>query len=368
MSDFTTNLLSTREELLIHRCRRVARWAACVAGLAGVGMTTFWLARPDWLDRLAVLWLMKGHTALCLAVCSAALILAIDHRAPRLSRGLAVAAGAVGIATLVDYVAGVDLRLTWLGSASGVEVGKMAPQTAAAFVLFAAGILTVHQSTGAGSVVSDGAIVAIGMLLHVVMAGYFYHELTLIGASTYARMTPQTLVALSLLWGALVLSRSDRGLFRILSGEGRGSQVIRYFMPPVLIVPIVMACLRLWFEAEGVEPGQLTLAFAAVQSMLRIGVVLGLGYLLNRSEMARRQEQARREEAERMVAMCAWTRQVRWHGDWVPVERFLHERFGLMVTHGISDEAMTEQLLTLDPRNAAAIVVADEPIARSDAA
>ncbi len=39
------------------------------------------------------------------------------------------------------------------------------------------------------------------------------------------------------------------------------------------------------------------------------------------------------------VTMCAWTRRIRWNGSWVSVEQFLHERFGLDVTHGISDEA-----------------------------
>ena len=58
-------------------------------------------------------------------------------------------------------------------------------------------------------------------------------------------------------------------------------------------------------------------------------MILGMGYLLNRSETQRKTEQARREEAERMVAMCAWTRRVRWNGEWISVDDFLTARFGL---------------------------------------
>lgn len=40
------------------------------------------------------------------------------------------------------------------------------------------------------------------------------------------------------------------------------------------------------------------------------------------------------------VRMCAWTRRL-WHnGQWLSVEAFLHERYGLDVTHGMSEEAL----------------------------
>ena len=39
------------------------------------------------------------------------------------------------------------------------------------------------------------------------------------------------------------------------------------------------------------------------------------------------------------VRMCAWTRRIHLDGEWVSVETFLLRRFGLRVTHGISEEA-----------------------------
>ena len=39
------------------------------------------------------------------------------------------------------------------------------------------------------------------------------------------------------------------------------------------------------------------------------------------------------------VRMCAWTRRIQLEGEWVSVETFLLRRFGLRVTHGLSDEA-----------------------------
>ena len=42
---------------------------------------------------------------------------------------------------------------------------------------------------------------------------------------------------------------------------------------------------------------------------------------------------------EGLVTFCAWTGRVWWNGEWVRVEQFLMERFGVGVSHGISEEA-----------------------------
>lgn len=51
------------------------------------------------------------------------------------------------------------------------------------------------------------------------------------------------------------------------------------------------------------------------------------------------QATASRENAE-VVRMCAWTRRILHDGHWISLEAFLRVRFGLLVSHGISDEAM----------------------------
>lgn len=46
----------------------------------------------------------------------------------------------------------------------------------------------------------------------------------------------------------------------------------------------------------------------------------------------------------RLLTICAWTKQVRVAGEWIPIERYLTEHVGLRLTHGISKEA-AEQIL-----------------------
>src|SRR5471032_1644692 len=52
---------------------------------------------------------------------------------------------------------------------------------------------------------------------------------------------------------------------------------------------------------------------------------------------------------EEFVTFCAWTGRVRWKEQWVSVEKFLHERYNLNITHGVSEEALTALLKELPP-------------------
>lgn len=54
-------------------------------------------------------------------------------------------------------------------------------------------------------------------------------------------------------------------------------------------------------------------------------------------------------DAER-VTLCAWTRMVRYEGEWISVEAYLERRFGVLTSHGISPEAAT--LLEAEPASA----------------
>lgn len=44
-------------------------------------------------------------------------------------------------------------------------------------------------------------------------------------------------------------------------------------------------------------------------------------------------------DLEAIIPVCAWTHRVRHQGKWISFEQYLHERFDLRFTHGISEEA-----------------------------
>lgn len=66
------------------------------------------------------------------------------------------------------------------------------------------------------------------------------------------------------------------------------------------------------------------------------------------AELKGKAEQVRR--LEEFVTFCAWTGRVRWKDQWVSVEHFLNERYGLMISHGISEEALAKFMQDVPPQ------------------
>jgi PAS domain S-box-containing protein len=51
---------------------------------------------------------------------------------------------------------------------------------------------------------------------------------------------------------------------------------------------------------------------------------------------------------EDIVTMCAWTGQVQYDGKWIRIEAYLEKRFGVNVSHGISDKAAAKMRGEID--------------------
>ena len=61
----------------------------------------------------------------------------------------------------------------------------------------------------------------------------------------------------------------------------------------------------------------------------------------------------RLEHLRQIVTVCAWTGQVQFEGEWISLEDYLKRRFGVSVSHGLSNEAaakMIQEIRQLKPR------------------
>jgi CHASE3 domain sensor protein len=59
----------------------------------------------------------------------------------------------------------------------------------------------------------------------------------------------------------------------------------------------------------------------------------------------------RLEKLRQIVTVCAWTGQVKHEGEWIPLDKYLQLRFGLFVSHGLSDEAAEKMRQEIEARN-----------------
>ncbi len=324
--------------------RRVANaFAVLPFGIGGVVLAA-WLLRSALGLDLPSLWLMKANTALCAVAASAAVLLRVNERrkgAARLPRMLGALVLVITIATLLEYATGRSLGIDQLLAAdsSPSSPGRMAPWSAAIFALLAATIV-FHASRL--DRVADVALIGAGVALQLVWTGYLYGVLPLYGVDGLTLVSPQTLVCASSLGIALIAMRLTHGFLAIAPRASAGGALVRWLLPAAWVLPLLLGWLRLLAEWHGlVGSTQMGVAiFAVAQTLVLTALIYGFAQHLDAVERRYVEERERREELERFVAICAWTRLIRWNGEWVRVERYLSERFGVQVTHTISEDAM----------------------------
>ena len=59
----------------------------------------------------------------------------------------------------------------------------------------------------------------------------------------------------------------------------------------------------------------------------------------------------RLEKLQQVVTICAWTGQVKYEGEWVRLDEYLQRRFGLSVSHGLSQEAAEKMIAEIKTPN-----------------
>jgi CHASE3 domain sensor protein len=72
----------------------------------------------------------------------------------------------------------------------------------------------------------------------------------------------------------------------------------------------------------------------------------------------------RLEKLQQVVTICAWTGQVKYEGEWIRLDEYLQRRFGLSVSHGLSQAAAEKMIAEIKVSNRAA---GERPPGRSDA-
>jgi CHASE3 domain sensor protein len=87
---------------------------------------------------------------------------------------------------------------------------------------------------------------------------------------------------------------------------------------------------KLLVERDAISEEKLDLKenISTVLLLTSTAVVVGAGILFLRLQLL-----------QNIITVCAWTQRVNYRGKWMRMEEFLWERFGVKVSHGISEEA-----------------------------
>ncbi|HYM55941.1 MAG TPA: diguanylate cyclase, partial [Solirubrobacteraceae bacterium] len=256
----------------------------CAAAAAAIGLLTLigWLAGLDALERLGLAGeTMKANTALGL-LAAAACLTALTTDGPR-ARRVATVCGLLvildGAAHLTEYLLGVDLGIDqalFHDARRLAHPGRMAPNTAAALVLFGCGAMLVRRHVGR-MWPSNPLAVAVAVIGLVALIGDLVGASSLSEVGTSTRMSVPAALALALLGGGLLLAGPSRGAMGLLSSAGPGGALARRLLPAAVVVPPALGLLSRLGQTSGLY-GQEVGLLIVILSM--VGAVATLAWVL----------------------------------------------------------------------------------------
>ena len=210
------------------------------------------------------------------------------------------AAAVLGLATLAEYLAGIDLGIDLLLFASRTATapihGRMALATAASFALGGIGMLLLHHGGRRAVVAGQSCALAVAVLASASLFGYLF------GAQAPAKLAAFSSMALHTTFGFLVAAaamlwlRPSEGLMRDLTGPGLGSMLLRWLLPGALLLPPLIG----FFRLMGQHAGWYGTEFALALHVTVQGVVLAAGLWVVSRWLTRADDARRRAERDNL--------------------------------------------------------------------
>ncbi|MGH7304822.1 MAG: hybrid sensor histidine kinase/response regulator, partial [Candidatus Rokuibacteriota bacterium] len=216
--------------------------------------------------------------------------------------------------TLAEHLTGHDLGIDELlardarSAMPASSPGRMAINTATAFVLLGFALLFLDREPRPGAVVAQFLALAGGAIGLAGLIGYLYDVAALYGIAAYTHMAPHTTVGTVLLACGILLARADRGLMAALTSDGPGGRMGRRFLPAALGVPIVLGWFALYGQRTARYETEFGLSLLVTATMAVFGALAWVSAVtLNRADARLRESEARKAATLEAALDCIVT-------------------------------------------------------------
>ncbi len=265
----------TSDPVLVARLQRFSRAAAATAAAVGVGVLLGWALDIEVVKSVVPgQAAMKPNTALALVLIGLSLGVAATPKAGArwVKAGVLAAgsAGAIGLATLLQYLLGWNLGIDGLlftDAAGEAFPGRMAPTTAGSLLMM--GTALMLSASGRNRVAAFlGSLVSLSAM--TALLGYLYHVPALHRLPGYPGMALHTaLILLSTGLGVMLLKPERLAI----AARNSGGILLRRLFPGMVVALVVLG----WIQVEARRNGLADFASGtSVMVVVRIVILSGL--------------------------------------------------------------------------------------------
>ncbi len=282
-----------------HTALRVSQILGILTVLLGLTVLVGWTFHIAPLETVLSGYVsMKVNTALCFVLTGASLLIGYLSRPRAWKRTcsfvLALAAILIAGVTLIEYVTNQSLGLDQLifrdvpDPAFTSSPGRMAPNTAIAFVLFGSALLMLSRGVR-GALIAHGLALAGLFIALLALIGYLFNAQVFISVLSLTRVALHTTVGFWLLGLAILCARPKKGLMSAMLADSPGGLIARHLIAPAIFTPLFFG----WIAFQGFGLNYYDAGFTAslivLSSMIVICVLTTRSVVeLNRLDKERR--------------------------------------------------------------------------------
>jgi signal transduction histidine kinase len=271
----------------------LAGWALGTPALRGIGDTSPMMPSTALcfvLSGLALLlqtrnaqrWAILTSSVLCVIVLLVAAVTALEH--------------------VLDRNLGLDLLLFHdqvLAASRGLP-GRMAINTAAAFVFVAIGILLLPRDRRVNGISSQVAAFGAVVIAFIALIGYAFGVRDFYSMQPFLGMALLSAAAFLILGLGLMFSQLTRGLPGLVADTGAAGVVARRLLPGTILLPLFFGMIRLAGEEAGFFSSELATSLFAVADIVTFLLLVAWSARVLRLTDRKRAELFVREREARM--------------------------------------------------------------------
>ncbi len=178
---------------------------------------------------------------------------------------------AVGAVTLLGYIAGSNIGVDQLLFGERLGENRVAPNSGVNFMFLGAALVFLSEGTKRRESQAQTMALVPGAVALISVIGYVFGARELSSIAPFIPMSLPTAASFLLSATAVLWIRADRGIAAVLTSSHTGGKAARQLLPIALIVPLLLA----WVRLEGQRAGYFTLEFGTAMYAVMQVIIFG---------------------------------------------------------------------------------------------